>query len=62
LAALIRGLGSNAIGIFQPVFFGQVYPMYRLEYSMITAVAFTVFGMSSSILGGYLGNKLSKRT
>ena len=62
LAGAIRSVASMAITCFLPVFFSQVFPVFKKEYSMINAAALAIFGFSSSLIGGILGDRLEGKS
>lgn len=46
---------------FVPVFFQKVFPAYKSQYALLNAAALVLFGFSSSLLGGIISDKYSKK-
>ena len=61
-AGFLRTLGSMIVTCFVPVFFMKVFPTYKSQYAVINAAALTIFGFSSSLIGGILSDKFEKRS
>jgi hypothetical protein len=61
-AGFLRTLGSMIVTCFVPVFFMKVFPSYKSQYAVINAAALTIFGFSSSLIGGILSDKFEKKS
>jgi hypothetical protein len=48
-----------AVSCYLPVFFQKIYPNFTSEYSIISALSLLIFGFSSVLLGGIIGDKYS---
>lgn len=59
IAGGFRSFGNMAVSCYLPVFFQKIYPNYSSEYSIISALSLLVFGFSSVLLGGIIGDKYS---
>lgn len=58
---MFRSVGNMVIRCYLPVFFSKIYPNYSTQYSIISAISLLLFGMSSVLLGGYVGQKYEKK-
>jgi len=56
-ASTIRGMGTNCIGFYKPLFFSNVYPNFVDEFSIGNAAIYIVFASSGALAGGYLSDK-----
>ena len=61
-AGFLRSLANVIVTHYLPVFFQKVFPLFKSEYSMINAFSLTLFGLSSSIIGGIISDKFEKKS
>jgi hypothetical protein len=61
IAGGFRSFGSTAVSCYIPVFFQKIYPNYSSEYSVVSALGLLIFGFSSVLLGGIIGDKYAKK-
>ena len=61
IAGAFRSFGNMAVSCYLPVFFQKIYPNYTSEYAIISALSLLVFGFSSVLLGGIIGDKYSQK-
>ena len=61
IAGAFRSFGNAAVGSYLPVFFQKVYPQYTTQYSILSACSLLIFGFSSVLLGGIIGDKYGKK-
>lgn len=45
-----------------PVYFQKVFPGFKSSFALINAAALTLFGFSSSIVGGIISDKYGKKS
>lgn len=62
IAGFIRSLASVIVTAFVPVFFQKVFPDFKSQYAVLNAAALTLFGFSSSLIGGIISDKFEKRS
>jgi MFS family permease len=62
IAGYLRTMGSMIVTAFVPVFFQKVFPAFKSQYALINAAALTIFGFSSSLIGGMLSDKYEKKS
>ena len=62
LAIFIRSIGSCAITAYMPVFFGNCFPDFKSQYSLITALSLSIFGFLSSLVLGVISDRWEKKT
>jgi nitrate/nitrite transporter NarK len=53
----LRFFGGYSLGFWAPSFFQNVYPTYSKQYSIINSLLIIVGGVTSSFIGGYIGDK-----
>lgn len=61
-AGFFRSIGSTIVTAYTPVFFGRVFPTFKAEYAFLNAIALTLCGFSSSLLGGIICDKFEKKS
>ena len=61
IAAALRSFGAVAITIYIPVFFQKVYPMFRSEYAVANALALSICGFASTMMGGVFSDFFEKK-
>ena len=61
IAGCFRYFGGYAIGFFMPLYFLGVYPENSAQYSYLNAIAISVCGFLSVMIGGILGDKFEAR-
>lgn len=61
IAGALRSFGNMAISCYIPVYFQKVYPQFTSEYSILSAAALVLFGFSSVLIGGIIGEKYEKK-
>uniref|UniRef100_A0A7S3CMT4 Major facilitator superfamily (MFS) profile domain-containing protein n=1 Tax=Strombidium rassoulzadegani TaxID=1082188 RepID=A0A7S3CMT4_9SPIT len=62
IAGFVRSLASVIVTMYQPVFFQKVFPAFKSQYSLLNAAALTLFGFSSSIIGGIICDKFRSKS
>jgi sugar phosphate permease len=45
-----------------PAFFQKVYPLYKTQYSLYTALIISICGFSSNLIGGLISDKYEKKS
>ena len=55
-------MASVIVTCFLPVFFQKTFPAFKSQYAILNAAALTIFGFSSSIIGGIISDKFEKRS
>ena len=64
-ANIITGLFLTTIGssmfTYTPVFFVRTWPAYKSTFALLNAIALTVLGFSSALLGGMICDKYEER-
>mmetsp|Transcript_1212 Transcript_1212/g.2209 ORF Transcript_1212/g.2209 Transcript_1212/m.2209 type:complete len:345 (+) Transcript_1212:688-1722(+) len=61
IAASLRSFGGMATATFLPVFIQKAFPMFKSEYAVANAIALSVFGFTSSLLGGIISDRLEHK-
>ena len=61
IAGAFRSFGNMAISCYIPVYFQKIYPLYTTQYSILSAAALVIFGFSSVLIGGIIGEKYEKK-
>ena len=56
-ASTIRGMGTNCIGFYKPLYFANVYPNFVDEFSIGNAFIYIFFASTGALAGGYLSDK-----
>ena len=62
IASGLRNFGGMIIAAFLPVFFGRNFPAFKTEYALLNAIALTICGMTASLVGGIMADKLEKKS
>lgn len=58
---MFRHFSDAAIASFLPIFFLRSYPAFRSQYSVLNALILTVFGFTSNLAAGLIGDKFEKK-
>ena len=61
-AGFIRTIGSTIVTAYAPVFFQRVFPAFKAKYAFLNAMALICCGVSSSVIGGIISDKLEKKS
>lgn len=61
-ASCIKQIGEFTIALFQPLFFGNVYPDYGFEFNIASAFTYLVPTTIGAIIGGVISDKLEDRS
>ena len=61
IAGALRAFGNMIVSAYLPVYFSKVFPEYQSTYSILSAAALLVCGLSSVLLGGAIGDRYSKK-
>lgn len=61
IAGAFRSFGNSAVACYLPVYFQQVYPEFATQYSILSALSLLIFGFSSVLLGGIIGDKYGQK-
>lgn len=62
LAACIKNVSEFSIALFQPLFFGNVYPDFGTEFNVSNAFTYLVPTTIGALAGGYLSDKLETKS
>jgi sugar phosphate permease len=57
LGGMFRHFSDAAIASFLPIFFLRSYPAFKAQYSVLNALILTVFGFTSNLMAGLVGDK-----
>jgi MFS family permease len=57
---MFRHFSDAAIASFLPIFFLRSYPAFRSNYSVLNALILTVFGFTSNLAAGLIGDRFEK--
>ena len=58
----VKQISEFTIGLFQPLFFGSVYPDYSTEFNLLSAFTYLVPTTVGAIVGGIISDKLESRS
>ena len=66
IASSLRNFGGMVVAVFLPVFFGTNYPANKArkkaQYAVLNAAAITACGLTGSLAGGIMADKLEKKS
>lgn len=62
LAGMFCSLEQFSVAYFMPVFFLQVYPKYKTEYSLYNGLIVSILGFISNITGGIVSDRFEKKS
>lgn len=61
LGGMFRHFADAAIASFLPLFFLRSYPGFKAQYALLNALILTVFGFTSNLTAGIIGDKFEKK-
>jgi nitrate/nitrite transporter NarK len=59
---MLRFFETFSIVYFLPIFFQKVYPLHKTEYGLYASAILAICGLSSSLIGGLLSDRLEKKS
>lgn len=62
LAGMAKKFADMAIGCYIPIYMMHTFPHHKTQYAMLNALILGVLGLSSNIIGGFIGDRLGRNS